>query len=79
MFLRGFEELGNPGRERLVVNRIACTVLLLTNEKGEDLNKMRVERDFLESQVIHYKDSGQLPFFGTHKNTTHGYDDWQAL
>jgi hypothetical protein len=37
------------------VNRIACAEEVLTDEKGEDINKMRVERDFLERQVINWQ------------------------
>lgn len=52
MFLRGREELGHSRSKLLTVDCIACAEEMLTDEKGEDVNKMRVERDFLERQVI---------------------------
>lgn len=52
MFLRSCEKLGHSRSERFTVNRIACAEEVLTDEKGEDIDKVRVERDFLERQVI---------------------------
>lgn len=38
------------------MNRIACAEKVLTDEKGEDINKMGVERDLLERQVINWQE-----------------------
>lgn len=55
MFLRSLEKLGHSGRKRFAMDRVASAEEMLTNEKGENINKMRVERDFLERQVINCK------------------------
>lgn len=51
-FLRGCEELGHSRSKLFTVNRIAGAEEMLTDEKGEDVNKMRVKCDLLERQVI---------------------------
>lgn len=48
----GCEELGHSGRKRFTVNRIASAEEMLTDEESEDINKMRVECDLLERQII---------------------------
>lgn len=52
VFLGGCEELGHSGRKRFTVNRIASAEEMLTDEESEDINKMRVECDLLERQII---------------------------
>lgn len=52
MFLRRLEKLGNSGRKRFAMNGIASTEEVLTNEEGKDINKMRVECDLLERQIM---------------------------
>lgn len=52
VFLGGCEELGHSGCKRFAVNCIASAEEMLTDEERENINKMRVERDLLERQVI---------------------------
>lgn len=52
VFLRSGQKLSNSRRELFAIDRVAGAEEVLANEKGEDIDKMRVERDFLERQVI---------------------------
>jgi hypothetical protein len=52
VFLGYPQELRNLRREGFALDGVARAEEVLANEKGEDINKMRVEGDFLECQII---------------------------
>jgi hypothetical protein len=52
VFLGNLQELGDPRRKRFTLDRITSAEEVLADEKGEDINKVRVEGDLLECQII---------------------------
>jgi hypothetical protein len=52
VFLGYPQELCNLRREGFALDGVACAEKVLANEKGENINKMRVEGDLLECQII---------------------------
>lgn len=52
MFLGHPQKLCNARRERFTLDRVTCAEEMLADEEGEDINKMRVEGDLLECQII---------------------------
>lgn len=57
MFLGDLQELGDPRRERFTLDGIASAEEVLADEKGEYINKVGVEGDLLECQIINWKKS----------------------
>lgn len=55
VFLGNLQELSNPGRERFTLDGIASAEEVLADEEGEYINKVGVEGDLLECQIINWK------------------------
>ena len=53
MFLGDSEESGHTRSQRFVMDDTTAAVEVLADEEGEDVNKMRMESDFLKCQIVH--------------------------
>lgn len=54
MFLRSLQKLGDTRRKRFTLDGSAGAEEVLADKKGEDINKVGVEGDLLECQVINW-------------------------